>query len=42
LKKEINNIEKELLNEKNKVKALSDELNNPMNVHRWRKLEATD
>ncbi|CAD8044098.1 unnamed protein product [Paramecium primaurelia] len=42
LRKEINNIEKELLNEKNKVKALSDELENPMNVHRWRKLEATD
>jgi len=25
-----------------KVKALSEELQNPMNVHRWRKLEATD
>ncbi|CAD8146126.1 unnamed protein product [Paramecium pentaurelia] len=32
LRKEINNIVKELLNEKNKVKALSDELENPMNL----------
>ena len=24
------------------MKALNDELENPMNVHRWRKLEATD
>lgn len=42
LKNEINNLEKDLLTEKNKVKALNDELENPMNVHRWRKLEATD
>lgn len=28
--------------EKTKVKALSDELENPMNVHRWRKLEGSD
>ena len=35
-------LEKDLLNEKLKVKALQDELKNPMNVHRWRKLEATD
>lgn len=42
LRNEINNLEKDLLNEKNKVKALQDELANPMNVHRWRKLEATD
>ena len=30
------------MNQKAKVKALQDELENPMNVHRWRKLEATD
>jgi hypothetical protein len=24
------------------VKALSEELENPMNVHRWRKLEGSD
>lgn len=28
--------------EKAKVKALSEELENPMNVHRWRKLEGSD
>lgn len=42
LKAEINNLEKDILNEKTKVKALQDELENPLNVHRWRKLEATD
>mmetsp|Transcript_40025 Transcript_40025/g.89752 ORF Transcript_40025/g.89752 Transcript_40025/m.89752 type:complete len:912 (+) Transcript_40025:82-2817(+) len=34
--------QKELLLEKAKVKALSDELENPLNVHRWRKLEGSD
>lgn len=34
--------ERELLEEKIKVKALSDELENPLNVHRWRKLEGSD
>merc|ERR1711998_173344 len=33
---------RELLQEKTKVKALSEELENPMNVHRWRKLEGSD
>lgn len=42
LKSEINNLEKDILTEKTKVKALQDELENPLNVHRWRKLEATD
>merc|ERR1711871_1161658 len=32
-------LERELLEERTKVKALSEELENPMNVHRWRKLE---
>lgn len=36
---EINRIEKNLLREKIKAKALEDELQNPINVHRWRKLE---
>ena len=35
-------IQKELVKEKVKVKALSDELENPINIHRWRKLEGTD
>ncbi|CAH8548410.1 unnamed protein product [Schistosoma bovis] len=39
---EINRIEKNLLKEKIKAKALEDELQNPINVHRWRKLEGSD
>lgn len=42
LKSEIHNLKKELIDEKLKVRGLSDELENPMNVHRWRKLEGTD
>ena len=42
LNSEIHNLNKELIEEKLKVKALTEELENPMNVHRWRKLEATD
>ncbi len=42
LKREIFNLQRELLQEKTKVKALSEELENPMNVHRWRKLEGSD
>merc|ERR1719324_892580 len=40
--KEVYHLERELLHEKAKVKALSEELENPMNVHRWRKLEGSD
>merc|ERR1712028_308346 len=35
-------LERELLEERTKVKALCEELENPMNVHRWRKLEGSD
>eukprot|EP01138_Halocafeteria_seosinensis_P015021 gb/GECG01015333.1/.p1 GENE.gb/GECG01015333.1/~~gb/GECG01015333.1/.p1 ORF type:complete len:253 (+),score=49.36 gb/GECG01015333.1/:1-759(+) len=42
MQREINRLQKELLQEKTKVKALSEELENPMNVHRWRKLEGSD
>ena len=42
LKREILHLQKELLQEKTKVTALSEELENPMNVHRWRKLEGSD
>jgi len=42
LKKEVWQLQKELLQERTKVKALSEELENPMNVHRWRKLEGND
>lgn len=42
LKREVLHLQKELLQEKTKVTALSEELENPMNVHRWRKLEGSD
>merc|ERR1712127_831484 len=42
LKKDIFSLQRELLRERTKVKALSEELENPMNVHRWRKLEGSD
>ncbi|KAG9390827.1 Chromosome partition protein Smc [Carpediemonas membranifera] len=41
-KTEVIRIQKELLEERAKVKAMSEELQNPMNVHRWRKLEGSD
>merc|ERR1712023_310691 len=42
LKKEVCHLQRELLQERTKVKALSEELENPMNVHRWRKLGGSD
>merc|ERR1711953_1229472 len=42
LKKMVYHLQRELLQERTKVKALSEELENPMNVHRWRKLEGSD
>jgi len=42
LKKEVFQLQRELLQERTKVKALSEELENPMNVHRWRKLQGCD
>merc|ERR1719182_406232 len=42
LKKEVYQLQRELLQERTKVKALQEELENPMNVHRWRKLEGSD
>jgi len=38
----VQQLEKELLHEKAKVRALSDELGRPINVHRWRVLESSD
>eukprot|EP00933_Yihiella_yeosuensis_P024988 TRINITY_DN1936_c0_g1_i3.p1 TRINITY_DN1936_c0_g1~~TRINITY_DN1936_c0_g1_i3.p1 ORF type:complete len:790 (+),score=229.12 TRINITY_DN1936_c0_g1_i3:233-2602(+) len=42
LEKEVYHLQRELLQERTKVQALSEELENPMNVHRWRKLEGSD
>lgn len=41
-KRDVLQLQRELLQEKTKVTALSEELENPMNVHRWRKLEGSD
>lgn len=42
LKREVYRLQKDLMEAKTKVKALSEELQNPMNVHRYRKLEGTN
>jgi len=42
MKREIHHLNKTLLREQTKEKALQEELENPMNVHRWRKLEGSD
>jgi predicted RNase H-like nuclease (RuvC/YqgF family) len=42
MKDEIQKLQQALYNERLKVTALSEELENPLNVHRWRKLEGSD
>ncbi|XP_018606357.1 cilia- and flagella-associated protein 58 [Scleropages formosus] len=42
LRREVYHMQKELLKEQTRCKALEEELENPLNVHRWRKLEASD
>ena len=42
LKKEIYLLQRELLEQQQKAKTLTEELEKPMNVHRWRKLEGTE
>ena len=42
LRNEIVKLNRDILTEKLQVKALSEELENPLNYHRWRKLEGTD
>jgi hypothetical protein len=42
LKRTVQQLEKDLLHEKARVSALSEELSRPMNVHRWRILESSD
>ena len=38
-RREVYHIQRELLRERTRCKALEEELENPMNIHRWRKLE---
>merc|ERR1712176_1253364 len=42
LQREVHHLNKVLLREESKAKALQEELENPMNVHRWRELEGSD
>ncbi|XP_047099162.1 cilia- and flagella-associated protein 58-like [Schistocerca piceifrons] len=42
LRQEILHLERNLTHEKLKCRALEEELQNPLNVHRWRRLEGAD
>ena len=42
LKREVFHVQRELLRERTRCRALEDEIENPINVHRWRKLEGSD
>ncbi|KAL7753158.1 Cilia- and flagella-associated protein 58 [Sorochytrium milnesiophthora] len=42
LRNELYRLQKELLGERTRVKVLEEELENPMNIHRWRKLSGSD
>lgn len=42
LRKEVYNLQNIVIQERLQVKALSEELDNPLNVHRWRTTEGTD
>ena len=41
-RRELYHVQRELLRERTRCKALEEELENPMNIHRWRKLEVRD
>jgi chromosome segregation ATPase len=41
-KRQIANLQRQLLQERMKVKALFEELQTPLNVHRWRRLQGSD
>ncbi|TGZ62126.1 hypothetical protein CRM22_007607 [Opisthorchis felineus] len=42
LKAEVHRVQRELVRQRTRAKALEEELENPVNVHRWRKLEGSD
>ena len=42
LRRELMGCRRDLLEEKSKVKALSEEIETPLNIHRWRQLEGSD
>ena len=41
-RKELQRLQTELLDEQAKTRALTQELQSPLNVHRWRQLEGSD
>lgn len=41
VRREVYHTQRELLRERTRCKALEEELENPMNIHRWRKLEVS-
>lgn len=41
-KRQIHRLRSDMLREKTRIKALEDELENPVNIHRWRKLEGNN
>ncbi|VDP91161.1 unnamed protein product, partial [Echinostoma caproni] len=42
LKTEVHRVQRDLIRERTRARALEEELQNPVNVHRWRKLEGSD
>ena len=38
-RRELYHVQREFLRERTRCKALEEELENPMNIHRWRRLE---
>ncbi|XP_026787942.2 cilia- and flagella-associated protein 58 [Pangasianodon hypophthalmus] len=42
LRREVYHMQRDLLKERARCQSLQEELENPMNVHRWRRLEASD
>ncbi|XP_038613466.1 cilia- and flagella-associated protein 58 [Tachyglossus aculeatus] len=42
LRQEVFHLQREFLKERTRCRALEEELESPLNVHRWRKLEASD
>lgn len=42
VRRQVWSTQRELLREKTRCRALEEELENPMNIHRWRRLEGSD
>uniref|UniRef100_T1JH50 Cilia- and flagella-associated protein 58 central coiled coil domain-containing protein n=1 Tax=Strigamia maritima TaxID=126957 RepID=T1JH50_STRMM len=42
LRRELYHMQRELMRERTRCKALEEEMENPMNLHRWRKLQGND